>query len=537
MRKRFHGWVLTTVLGGATGVLAQDMSDVGRAQVIDEAPTRIVPATFIGGPIGTDPDAADVKKPELIEAQAKDAAPKLMPNSTDVPPMPGLVAAPAPTAGGSWGDFQALMMWASPGRAPQFLAGPARQPSGPVISGHHVPTSPGFIGIYQLTSQYTRLDTSTATSTRGGYEFSDPNFGGRLVFGTWLDSSRTFGVEIGYSYLHLSNSVHVGSAGEPELAIPTVNGDTGKPSAFPIAQSGVPVISSTFINTTPDVFVGLYQNILYDRIAGQARLSVTGDMQNIGANAVLAVVSQPDYHLAFTAGPRFVQLDEDLRLSIDRTENYQHTNAFPKALGLPGIANVPNDVIEIVSRLDQFDTQNRFYGGQVGTRGEVSAGRALFGFDLGIAVGDMEETVSIAGQNAAITQTTAPPQHIIRLAGIPLLRPSGPVVTHTVYSAGPTGLFAQPTNAGSTTRNVLAFIPQGNLRFGYRLSDSVTATLGYSFLYINDVARPGEQIDYAVHPGSVGYPYTSGGAVRPLPQIHGSDFWVQGVELGLAVRY
>jgi Putative beta barrel porin-7 (BBP7) len=533
MRKRFHGWILTTVLGGATGALAQDGMDV-------VAPV-VIPTTYLGGTAGdSDIQAADIKAPEVIEVSNQAPAPLPavpMPPAAPIPLTNDPVPSAPTAAGGEWVDAEFLTLWASQGRAPQFLGGPAHQPNGPVLSGHHIPTSPGFIGLFQSTSQYGSLNASNATSSRGGVEFSEPNVGGKIVLGTWLSPDHSVGVEVGYSYLALSHSSTVGSAGQPELAIPFLDANTGHPTAFPIAQAGVPVVSSTYVNTTPAVFVHLYDNILRDRIAGTANLSVTGDLQDVWANAVVGLVSEPGGRLSLTFGPRFLRLDESLRLTINTADLHNEVNAFDANLGLPGATDVPNDFTSLTTRLDQFDTRNHFYGGQVGARGEVQSGNFVFGFGLGIAVGDMTQTVSIAGENASVTTTTTPPLQTVFLAGIPLLRPSGPVATTTTYTAGPTGLFAQPTNEGTSTRNILAFIPQGNLRLGYRISDSVTASIGYSFMYINDVARPGDQIDYTVHPGTVTYPFASGGVPHPLPQIKGSDFWVQGIELGLQVRY
>jgi hypothetical protein len=100
----------------------------------------------------------------------------------------------------------------------------------------------------------------------------------------------------------------------------------------------------------------------------------------------------------------------------------------------------------------------------------------------------------------------------------------------------PGGIFAQPSNIGTTARNQFAVIPEGQLRIGYQLRPHILATVGYDVLYWNQVVRPGSQIDRSVNPTQ-----TLGGALvgpaSPAPQFNRTDFWVQGMSFGLEFRY
>jgi hypothetical protein len=63
---------------------------------------------------------------------------------------------------------------------------------------------------------------------------------------------------------------------------------------------------------------------------------------------------------------------------------------------------------------------------------------------------------------------------------------------------------------------------------------------GYSFLWLNTVARAGEQIDPVVNVTQ--FPILSGsgplrGPARPAFNFDGNDFWAQGLNLGLELRY
>jgi len=74
------------------------------------------------------------------------------------------------------------------------------------------------------------------------------------------------------------------------------------------------------------------------------------------------------------------------------------------------------------------------------------------------------------------------------------------------------------------------------------LLDWMKATLGYSFLYVNSVARPGSQIDPAINPSQspafTGIPSTTLiGAAAPVFPGQSSDFWVHALTVGLELTY
>jgi len=59
----------------------------------------------------------------------------------------------------------------------------------------------------------------------------------------------------------------------------------------------------------------------------------------------------------------------------------------------------------------------------------------------------------------------------------------------------PAGLLARPSNSGRSSRDAFAAVPECAVTLGYRVTRWLRATVGYSFLYWSDVARPGDQID------------------------------------------
>ena len=55
-------------------------------------------------------------------------------------------------------------------------------------------------------------------------------------------------------------------------------------------------------------------------------------------------------------------------------------------------------------------------------------------------------------------------------------------------------------------------------------------------LYWTSVARPGDQIDLNIDPRQFPPPITTD-ATRPAFVLHTTDYWAQGVNLGLDLRF
>jgi hypothetical protein len=160
---------------------------------------------------------------------------------------------------------------------------------------------------------------------------------------------------------------------------------------------------------------------------------------------------------------------------------------------------------------EQFDAHNRFHGGQIGMHADARRGN-LF----------CELTGKVAfGQN----------YEVVRSEGMTILYgPSG------TRSFGGTGLFVQPSTFGRTANGTFAVLPEGTIKLGVRLGESGRLYVGYSFLYLSDAVRPGDQIDRTMGLAQlavVGAPPVE----RPARAIQRSDVWVQGVVVGFEARF
>ena len=97
------------------------------------------------------------------------------------------------------------------------------------------------------------------------------------------------------------------------------------------------------------------------------------------------------------------------------------------------------------------------------------------------------------------------------------------------------GQLALPSNMGPHNSSQFSMVPEIGLTLGYDLTSRLKATAGYTLLYWPNVARPGDQIDLNLDPAQFPPPTATG--TKPEFALHTSDFWAQGVNLGLDYRF
>jgi hypothetical protein len=164
---------------------------------------------------------------------------------------------------------------------------------------------------------------------------------------------------------------------------------------------------------------------------------------------------------------------------------------------------------------DRFYATNQFYGAQVGFNSEGVLGCGFtFGVTGKMAIGGVQQQIDI---NGVTTETV------------------NGVVTKTF----PGHVLTQPSNIGTYSRTRFAFVPELILKLGYQFGDHVNVSLGYDIFSITSVVRPGGVIDEGINPNNspVLIPNGKLDAQRPSFNFHGTDFWAQGITLGIAVNY
>ena len=136
-------------------------------------------------------------------------------------------------------------------------------------------------------------------------------------------------------------------------------------------------------------------------------------------------------------------------------------------------------------------------------------GRFSLGGFTKIALGNVHESVSITGNT--------------------VFQPVG-----MMPFTQPGGLLAQGSNIGTFHQNRFAVVPEVGVKVGYRITDWCRAFVGYNFLYVSDVMRPGDQIDLRLNTAQIpriGQPQAAPIGPPIIPFRH-TDYWAQGVNFG-----
>lgn len=326
-------------------------------------------------------------------------------------------------------------------------------------------------------SNRARLDQpGTGVLFGGGDVDFDLFSGGRLTGGAWLDDAMTVGFE-GSGFLLEQRSVGASLA----------------PTA-----SGLPVTGLPFLDVpsnTEETIVGQAPAGLFP-FTSRATLAVDAQTRLWGAeaNGLLNLVRNDRFQLDAIAGFRYLDLDENLTISFGGTT------------ALSGGRTI------VVGAVDQFNTHNQFYGGQLGGRLGYRYNRLSLGGIAKVALGSVHEIVAISGSRSQVGFGGAP------------------------SFTTPGFTYALPTNIGRTTQNHFAVLPEVQGSIGYHLTERVRASVGYTFLYLSDVVRPGDQLDRVINESQrLGAPLV--GPARPMPLFNATDFWAQGVSLGLEFKY
>jgi hypothetical protein len=299
--------------------------------------------------------------------------------------------------------------------------------------------------------------------------------GGRFTMGWAVNHDQTLGFELVYFFL--------GSRTLDE----TIRGFNNPRSR----ALGIPFINAA--TGREDVFSLAAPGVS----TGSVFVSTTTRIQGAEANVVANLHDGKALRLNGLVGYRFLQVHEGLTV-----EQMRVRFGAPSTFG---------------PIYDQFDAHNRFHGGQLGLHADISGEWVFCELTGKVALGRTFEVVKIDGATSVYA---------------PVIGGVAPVQ----YSPG--GVFALPSNIGRTTENSFAVVPEGTFKIGLKLGDSGRIYVGYNFIYLSDAVRPGDQVDRTITPSQI--PSLGGGGLvadRPRPLFNRSDFWAQGLIIGLETRY
>jgi hypothetical protein len=271
-------------------------------------------------------------------------------------------------------------------------------------------------------------------------------------------------------------------------------------------QMGSTVFARPFINSTTGV-----ENVSLASFPGAFAGSITtaASSQLFGAEANLIhnVNNSWGASVDLLIGFRYLNLDQALTIS-------QSSDLLGGGvLGFAGNTVLAPGTVGIV---DNFHTLNQFYGGQIGADVEFHPYKRLFlEFDGKLGFGDTHQSVNATGFTSLSNTGAAP----------------------TVTSGG---LLAVAGNSGPSSRDAFTFVPEIAINVGVDVTCNMRIYVGYTFLYWDNVALPGNQINRSINPAtipsSLSFGSVAGATNPPNPIIH-SDFWAQGISAGVAFKY
>ena len=327
----------------------------------------------------------------------------------------------------------------------------------------------------------------------GGGDIFDFNQAGfRIRGGRWFDD-RCDGTGVMAEFFMLaprSETWYAASNGDPILtrpffnADPTINRQDSQIIAFPGLSSGTQRLNG---NTN------MYSAALH--LWGEFEMYIVED--ECGESTRRPLIGQRGcddecWQLGLKIGPRFSHLNDTINISESLTSARTGSQ---------------------FQLQDYFDTQNSFFGGEIGLLARRQQGALNLDVGLQLAIGVTHQELEIRGSNTVTTAAGA-----------------------STTEAG--GFFAQPSNIGKYDESSFSLIPALDVSAGLQLSEEWKFTVGYSLMYWTNVLRASEQIDTTINEAFFNSP-TPGAAVpnRPQTTFAESDFLAHGITIGFERRW
>lgn len=358
--------------------------------------------------------------------------------------------------------------------------------TGPISTTHH-----GWL----TNTDATVLYGAPFPPAQGGNDTqSFPNFSGsKITLGYWLDDAKLFAVEAGGFFLQSRSAgfeANSGTDGRPIINIPVYNttpyAPVGRNGGGPPNEDGLPA-------SLPD------DPARFDGDAGvfSGGVKITNTLRFWGVNGTGVVVLHrtAPWQVEALAGARYLNLSESLDLQ------YYSTGQTGVYIGQLGTA------------FDRFATRNQFYGALLGLRGRYTQGRWSAEFTGTAALGVNHQVLDVTG---------------------------GYDVNNYIgfHRSGPEGVFAQPANEGTFSRNRFTVVPDLQAKLSYDLTPSIQISAGYEWIYLSSVVRPGDNINRYLPKGQT---FQQGGdtvsTTSPARLFNGTDFYAHGLTLGLSARF
>lgn len=326
--------------------------------------------------------------------------------------------------------------------------------------------------------------------------------------GLWI--CRNLGIEGSYFLLPtVSKSKSLNTSGNP-----------GSPNyAVPIFD-----VSGVFgLNGVPGETIFILPGPFFSDPGFSAKytLRLKSQLQGAELNGLYRMINKDSFQLECLGGLRWLHLHEMLLFKA-------HSLAVPgSSFGLA-----------FYNSTDRFETTNNFLAGQLEIDARYQTKKWHLEAIVKGALGTTLQKVKIEGSS----QTSD---------GNVFFQTKG---TENEILHG--GIFAEPSNVGAHKKSPIAWGFETKIRTGFEITKNIEINLGYTFLWISKVLRPGDQIDRKINstrtaladasratvgtgtgPISFGAPPgpapAPSGPIRPKVLFKTATFWAQGLDAGI----
>lgn len=254
-------------------------------------------------------------------------------------------------------------------------------------------------------------------------------------------------------------------------------------------------------------------------------LHLTSQLQSAELNGLYRIINKKNFQFECSGGFRWLQLYEKLLFKAN-------------SLAVPG--SIFGHAF--YNTRDRFETTNNFLAGQLNIDARYRTKKWHLDALLKGALGAVLQKVKIEGSS----QTS-----------------NGNLFFETMGTGNtilPGGIFAEPSNIGSHRKSPMAWSFETKVKTGYAITKHIEIHLGYTFLWISRVLRPGNQIDRKINstrtaladasratvgigPGPIPFGGPPGpapaasGPVRPKALFRSATFWAQGLDAGIQFNF
>ena len=422
-----------------------------------------------------------------------------------------------------------------------------------------------YLGVYMKRSLYNYPLVTTSSRLHGGiigasttsilYQGPDNNelfSGGRINGGMFFAGDNRFGFELGGFILGDGKerfSVASSGSGTPLLARPYVDLSTGNSAATVIASTGVGP-GDISVNSKTDAWganahwlLNLYRSspmspwgFNLNVLAGMSVFSLRDSLDVVSTTTYFDNVRVAFNNQTFLAGDTFVSFTVDRLLEFDIFG--QLTRFLQDEITLSSDTTLSSGIV------DRYRVSNQFYGGEIGFGSQVRAGRLSIGLTGKLGLGVTHTSVEIQGYST-LTSSTRQFEQIRRIDVLAQTEQSRTVEegTNTIQQTVPGGVYATNGRIGRYSQNTFAVMPEGVLTLNYQISRTLSASLGYSFLYLNKVVRTPDVVSQQQSVDPVLIPTNSAYSTRATttqPAINlfpYTSYWIQGLNAGISIQY